>query len=132
MALKAGWWPTSCHPTRRDAIDFRRPQPQEFAKSARNGSISGARRRLLDDRIGEFADPGDRDPNHVAGLQEPLRIETDTYPGRSARRDQVAGVERNAGADRLDDRADVEDEVVEMGEMAPLAVDIGGKLLPVG
>src|SRR3990167_225596 len=107
MALKACWWPTSCHPARRDAIDFRRLGSREFAKSARNGSISGAGRRLLDDRIGEFADPGDRDPDHVAWLQEPLRIEADTDTGRGAGGDQVAGVEGNAGADRLDDRADV-------------------------
>src|SRR3954452_8625347 len=71
----------------------------------------------------ELADAGDRDPHRVAALQELRRGKADANAGRRAGRDEVAGLKRQPGRDRLDERRDVEDEVARVRVLAQLAVD---------
>ena len=71
----------------------------------------------------ELADAGDRDPHRVAALQELRRGKADADAGRRAGRDEVAGLKRQPGRDRRDERRDVEDEVARVRVLAQLAVD---------
>ncbi len=61
-------------------------------------------------RIFQHADAGELDLHRVAGLQVFRRVEADADADRRAGRDDVAGIERDAGRDGLDQGRHVEDQ----------------------
>ena len=66
--------------------------------------------------IGQGPDTGDGNRHFVAGLKEAWRIESDSNPGGRARRDDVSGLQREAGRDRRHEGGNVEDEGISVAD----------------
>src|SRR6476469_983972 len=77
------------------------------------------------DAVAQGAESGDGDLADVTADQEPGRVEPDADSGRGAGGDDVAGQQGDPGRDGGDQLGDVEDEVLDRGALADLAVDLG-------
>src|SRR5450830_984760 len=64
-----------------------------------------------DHRISQLADAGNGNFDDVARHQVARRLESDADPGRRSGGDQVARLQGHIGADRLDNGADIENQV---------------------
>ena len=75
------------------------------------------------DHVAQHADARHLDLDHIAGLQEPRRVEADAGPGRGAGRDDVAGLQRRERRKVGDQVGEVEHQVRRRIVLPRFAVD---------